>query len=55
MEKLENLKGKLQSSIDFAVEHNEDMEASGWGSQEGVLINHNDAKLIVEMIIEKLK
>ena len=50
MDKAELLKNRLQASIDFAVKMNEDFEASSWNYQEGVLLNHNEAKLVVELI-----
>ena len=50
MDKAELLKNRLQASIDFAVKMNEDFEASSWNHQEGVLLNHNEAKLVVELI-----
>lgn len=50
MNKLEKLADRLQASIDFATEHNEDFEASSWNYQEGVLLNHNEAKLVVELV-----
>jgi len=50
MEKLQKLADRLQASIDFATEHNEDFEASSWNYQEGVLLNHNEAKLVVELV-----
>lgn len=50
MDKLEKLADRLQASIDFATENNEDFDASSWNYQEGVLLNHNEAKLIVELV-----
>jgi DnaJ-class molecular chaperone len=50
MDKLQTLANKLQTCIDFATEHNEDFEASSWNYQEGVLLNHNEAKSVVELI-----
>jgi hypothetical protein len=50
MDKAELLKNRLQASIDFAVKMNEDFEAISWNYQEGVLLNHNEAKLVVELI-----
>ena len=50
MNKLEKLADRLQASIDFATEHNEDFEASSWNYQEGVLLNHNQAKLVVDLV-----
>jgi len=50
MDKLEKLADRLQASIDFATEQKEDFEASSWNYQEGVLLNHNEAKLVVELV-----
>lgn len=50
MEKLQKLADRLQASIDFATEHNEDFEASSWAYEEGVLLSHNEAKLVVELV-----
>ena len=50
MNKLEKLAHKLQASIDFATEQKEDFEASSWNYQEGVLLNHNEAKLVVDLV-----
>ena len=50
MDKAELLKNRLQASIDFAVKMNEDFEAISWNYQEGVLLSHNEAKLVVELI-----
>jgi len=50
MNKLEKLADRLQASIDFATEHKEDFEASSWNYQEGVLLNHNEAKLVVDLV-----
>ena len=50
MNKLEKLVHRLQASIDFATEQKEDFEASSWNYQEGVLLNHNEAKLVVNLV-----
>ena len=50
MDKLQKLVDRLQTSIDFATEQKEDFEASSWNYQEGVLLNHNEAKLVVELV-----
>jgi len=50
MEKLQKLADRLQASIDFATKQNEDFEASSWNYQEGVLLNHNEAKLVVDLV-----
>jgi hypothetical protein len=50
MNKLEKLAHRLQASIDFATEQKEDFEASSWNYQEGVLLNHNEAKLVVDLV-----
>jgi hypothetical protein len=50
VEKLQKLADRLQSSIDFATEHNEDFEDCSWTRQEGVLLNYNEAKLVVDLV-----
>lgn len=41
---------KLKARSQTAIDCNEDMDATSWGMQEGVLISCNDAKLIIELI-----
>lgn len=41
---------KLKFSVSVAEQCNEDLDATSWGLQEGVLISCNDAKLIIELI-----
>lgn len=50
MDELKKIAERLQVSIDYAIAHNEDFNASSWNYQEGVLLNHNEAKLIVDLI-----
>ena len=50
MDKLQKLADRLQASIDFATEQKEDFEASSWNYQEGVLLNHSEAKLVVDLV-----
>mgnify|MGYP003659855607 CR=1 FL=1 len=50
MEELQKLADKLQNSIDFAISLEEDLSASSWNYQEGVLLSHNEAKLIVNLV-----
>lgn len=50
MEELKKLADRLQTSIDFAIKHKEDLNASSWNYQEGVLLNHNEAKSVVELV-----
>ena len=44
MEELNNLKKRLQTSIDFAIESEEDLDASSWNYQEGIILSCNEAK-----------
>ena len=50
MDKAELLKNRLQTSIDFAVKMNENLDSSSWNYQEGILLSCNEAKLVVELI-----
>jgi len=50
MDKLQKLADRLQASIDFATDQKEDFEASSWNYQEGVLLNHSEAKLVVDLV-----
>lgn len=40
---------RLKLSLSF-VDDNEDLDATDWGMQEGILISYNDAKKIIELI-----
>ena len=51
----QDLKERLQLTVDFAIEGNEDMNASSWNQQEGVLITHNEAILVIQLINSQLK
>ncbi len=41
---------KLKFSVSVSEQCNEDLDATSWRLQEGVLISCNDAKLIIELI-----
>jgi hypothetical protein len=47
---IEKLTKKLQGSIDFALDNEEDLNAASWNYQEGVLITVNEAKLLLDLI-----
>lgn len=47
---IEKLTKRLQDSIDFALDNEEDLDAASWNYQEGVLITVNEAKLLLDLV-----
>jgi hypothetical protein len=47
---LEKLTKRLQGSIDYALDNEEDLNAVSWNYQEGVLITVNEAKLLLDLV-----
>jgi|GEM_PF-3648181 hypothetical protein len=47
---IEKLTKRLQGSIDFALDNEEDLDAASWNYQEGILITVNEAKLLLEIV-----
>lgn len=43
----------LKRRINFMEEDDEDMDYCSWNYQEGILITGNEAKLFLELLIEK--
>lgn len=47
---IEKLTKRLQGSIDFALDNEEDLDAASWNYQEGILITVNEAKLLLDLV-----
>ncbi|MFS4417173.1 hypothetical protein [Maribacter sp. 2307ULW6-5] len=47
---IEKLTKRLQGSIDFALDNEEDLDAASWNYQEGILITVNEAKLLLDIV-----
>jgi hypothetical protein len=47
---IEKLTKRLQGSIDFALDNEEDLDAASWSYQEGILITVNEAKLLLDIV-----
>ena len=47
---IEKLTKRLQGSIDFALDNEEDLNAASWNYQEGILITVNEAKLLLDLV-----
>lgn len=43
-------KEKLKVHIEFCERNNEDMDATSWGMEEGVIISGNEAKTFLKLI-----
>ena len=47
---IEKLTKRLQGSIDFALDNEEDLDSASWNYQEGILITVNEAKLLLDLV-----
>jgi len=47
-EKMERLKERIQSSIDFIKKSGDNMDSASWNYQEGILLSGNEAELILK-------
>lgn len=47
---IDKLTKRLQGSIDFALDNEEDLDAASWNYQEGILITVNEAKLLLDIV-----
>jgi len=47
---IEKLTKRLQGSVDFALDNEEDLDAASWNYQEGILITVNEAKLLLDLV-----
>jgi hypothetical protein len=47
---IEKLTKRLQGSIDFALDNEEDLDTASWNYQEGILITVNEAKLLLDLV-----
>ena len=47
---IEKLTKRIQGSIDFALDNEEDLDAASWNYQEGILITVNEAKLLLDIV-----
>jgi hypothetical protein len=47
---IKKLTKRLQGSIDFALDNEEDLNSASWNYQEGILITVNEAKLLLDIV-----
>ena len=45
---IENIRDRFKNSINYSIRHDEDLDASGWNNQDGILLSCNEAKLLLE-------
>ena len=48
MSTIENIRDRFKNSINYSIRHDEDLDASGWNNQDGILLSCNEAKLLLE-------
>ena len=49
-EQINKLKERLDISIQFSIDHNENLNVSSWNYQEGILLTPNEAKLFSDYL-----